>query len=299
MTDAVRARRGLTIYFLLLAAGSALIQWRIITGGGSLGDHGGLIMLLMWTPGLASLVTRAVLREGIGDVSFRWGGRKGTRALLFAWLFPVVVGAVAYGIAWATGLAGFAPPPVAGFPRAEGPLARLAVGMLMALTAGQVVSAIFAAGEEIGWRGYMLTRLITAGVPFPLVTSGLIWGGWHLPLILSGMYATGPNRIGSALMFLVSIAAAGVLIGWLRLYSGSVWPAVLAHASWNVVIQDVFDRATTGSEPGGRAAIWIGESGLLVVGVLLLAAILVGRRALPTLVTGPGGRPAAGSIGIA
>jgi membrane protease YdiL (CAAX protease family) len=81
-------------------------------------------------------------------------------------------------------------------------------------------------------------------------------------------------------MFLVSIAAAGVLIGWLRLYSGSVWPARLAHASWNVVIQNVFDWATPGAEPGGRAATWIGESGLLVVGVLLLTAVLVGWRYL-------------------
>ena len=42
------------------------------------------------------------------------------------------------------------------------------------------------AGEEIGWHGYMLTRLVDAGMAKPILTSGLIWGLWHVPLILGG-----------------------------------------------------------------------------------------------------------------
>jgi hypothetical protein len=42
-----------------------------------------------------------------------------------------------------------------------------------------------AAGEEIGWRGYMLTRLVDAGIPRPVLASGLIWGLWHVPVVLA------------------------------------------------------------------------------------------------------------------
>jgi len=260
MTDAAQARKGLGIYFTVVVLASAVIQWRIITAGGGLDDNGRWVMLLMWVPALASLVARIALREGAADVSFRLGGRIGLKALVFAWLFPVLVGVAAYGIAWSVGIARFAPPPVPGLPQA-GPVVTLGAELGLALTAGEIVSAIFGAGEELGWRGYMLTRLVRARVPFPLVASGLVWGAWHLPLILSGHYATGPNRLLWAGLFLVAVTCAGVLIGWLRLWSGSIWPAILAQGSWNVVIQDVFDRSTAGAEPGGPAALWIGESG--------------------------------------
>jgi membrane protease YdiL (CAAX protease family) len=290
MSDVARARTGLLIYFAVLVAASGVLQWRIVGGGGTLDGKGGLVFALMWVTTLASVVARLALGEGVRDVSFRLGGRTGLSALVFAWLFPVVVGIVAYGIAWTAGIARFDPPAVPGMPDVTSPAARFGLNLALALTAGQVISAVAGAGEEIGWRGYMLTRLIRAGVPFPLVTSGLIWGAWHLPLILSGQYATGPNPLLSAGLFMISIAGAGVLIGWLRLRSGSVWPAVLAHGSWNVIIQGVFDRSTTGAEPGGPAALWIGESGLLVIAVLMVSALLVVRLAGgPRLAVAPQG----------
>jgi len=63
----------------------------------------------------------------------------------------------------------------------------------------------------------------------------------------------GPNHLLSARMFLFSVIGAGVLIGWLKLWSGSVWPALLAHGSWNMVIQGVFDRSAP-AELSGRPA---------------------------------------------
>jgi CAAX protease family protein len=30
------------------------------------------------------------------------------------------------------------------------------------------------------------------GVPYPVLASGLIWGLWHIPLIVAGIYAAGP-----------------------------------------------------------------------------------------------------------
>jgi membrane protease YdiL (CAAX protease family) len=275
--DVRRARQGLAIYFAVVVVVSAVFEWLLIRAG-SLEHSVGLVLALMWTPTLASVVARIALREGVRDVSFRLGGRVGLQSLLLAWLFPVAVGFIAYGIAWSTGIAEWSPPAGGMLASVESPVLRMAARLGVALTIGQVTSSISAAGEEFGWRGYMLTRLVTVFGPWALPLSGVIWGLWHVPLILSGIYATGPNPWASALLFVVAITAGGVLIGWLRLRSGSVWPAVLAHASWNVIIQGVFDWSTPASRPGGAAAVWVGESGYLVVATLVLTAILVMAR---------------------
>jgi membrane protease YdiL (CAAX protease family) len=129
------------------------------------------------------------------------------------------------------------------------------------------------AGEEIGWRGYMLTRLIDAGVPMPLLASGIIWALWHFPLILSGVYAAGPHPAISAGLFLIDVVGIGYVIAVLRLRSGSVWPAAVLHGTWNAIIQGPFDQSSTG--PG--ATVWVGESGILVAIVSLAVGLLAVR----------------------
>jgi hypothetical protein len=131
-------------------------------------------------------------------------------------LLPVVIGFVAFGTAWATGLATFA-----------GPLGTFFTTLLVAGTVGTVGGAVSAAGEEIGWRGYMLTRLIDAGIPAPVIVSGLIWGLWHVPLIVTGIiYGASPPRALAVVVFMVSATSAGVVIARFRLETGSIWPPI-------------------------------------------------------------------------
>jgi len=231
-----RARAGLAIYFGVLVPCTATIETLLIRTGEPIQRHFGLVFLLMWSPAFASAVARTILREGISDVSFRPGGRRGLRALAIAWLYPVAVGFLAYGPAWAAKLAAFAPPSLerAGLGTA-GPGARFAALLALQLTIGTAVSILSAAGEEIGWRGYMLTRLIDAGVPRPILASGIVWCLWHVPLILTGQYASSQRPALSAAIFFIDILAFAYLSARLRLESGSVWPAVLIHASWNAV----------------------------------------------------------------
>ena len=211
-------------------------------------------------PALASLVARWVLGEGTRDVSFRFRARSGARMALLGWLFPLAVGAVAYGVAWATGLAAFKTPTVPSLPSVTSPVPALVSLIAIRLTIGVPIAALAVTGEEIGWRGYMLTRLIEAGVPHPIFVSGLIWAGWHMPLILGGVYASGSHPVASAGLFLVSIMAQAYLFARLRLVSGSVWPAIIGHSAWNTTIQGVFDFSTV-QDP---AKAWVGESGVLV-----------------------------------
>src|SRR5262249_49479064 len=156
----------------------------------------------------------------------------------------------------------FAPPAMSriGLDGASG-VTKLAVSLALNLTIGTLLSAISAAGEEFGWRGYMLTRLIDAGLSRPLLVSGLVWSLWHVPLIVSGQYAAGPYPTLSAILFVVSTTAGGYIIARVRLESGSVWPAVLFHASWNAVMQGTFDVFTARH----ASALWTGESGIVLV----------------------------------
>lgn len=92
-------------------------------------------------------------------------------------------------------------------------------------------------GEEIGWRGYFLPRLLPLGARRALLLSGFLHGAWHLPVIvLTGLYHPAGSRLVVIPLFLVLVTAVGVFLGWLRLQSGSIWPAVIAHSANNVAL---------------------------------------------------------------
>jgi uncharacterized protein len=261
-----RARRGLTIYFAIVVVLSALFEGIIISRPDI---DGPFIAGLMWVPAIASVVARLVLRESFSDVSFRFGGRRGLGAVGLALIFPTVIGFVAYGAAWTTGLARFDGPTDG----VASPIVELAIGIALATTLWTALSSILAAGEEIGWRGYMLTRLIDAGVPRPVLASGVIWGLWHVPVVLAGGYAAGPSPALSAVVIMVSITSFGYVIARMRLETGSIWPAIVLHAAWNSIIQGPFDGNTTGT----GATLWVGESGILTALALVVAAFVLSR----------------------
>ena len=262
-----RARRGLIIYFAVLVPLSAVFEALMISRSLS------WVWALMWTPAAASTVARLALREGFADVSFRLGGRQGWSTIGLALIFPIVIGLISYGIAWATGLVQFSPEPIKLVAPYVGetasPVMKFAINLAAAATIVTVYSVRTAAGEEIGWRGYMLTRLIDAGCPKPILASGLLWGLWHVPLILGGVYLVGPPPVLAAVLWMITATAFSFVFARLRLETGSVWPAITLHSAWNAIIQAAFDTASN----GGGAALWIGESGILVALTMIVAAV--------------------------
>jgi membrane protease YdiL (CAAX protease family) len=186
----------------------------------------------MWSPALASVIARLVLREGFSDVSFRLGGLGTLPWYALGLAVPLAVGIFAYGAAWLTSLVKF-----------EGSAGALLVGLVSAATWMPIFNFIFVTGEEIGWRGYMLTRLIDAGVPL------------------------------SAVLFVVTVTSTSFVYARMRLETGSIWPVIFAHSAWNAIIQGPFD----GPRRGPNAALWTGESGILTVIVLVAVAVIVSR----------------------
>ncbi len=210
--DRARARRGLTIFFSLVIVFAVPFVGLVVVTGNPL-----WIFAYMWSVALSSIIARLVQREGFADVSFRFGGRRTLTWVVIGLLVPQVVGFVAFGFAWLTGLAPFVAPP-GGFWK----------GLLVASTIGTAVGVLTAAGEEIGWRGYMVIRLIDAGVRRPVLVSGVIWGLWHVPLIVTGViYAEHPSRLVAILVFMVSATAAACVLARARLETGSIWPCIV------------------------------------------------------------------------
>ena len=89
-------------------------------------------------------------------------------------------------------------------------------------------------GEELGWRGFLLRKLLPLGQWPALLISGVIWGIWHLPLVLMGQnYPTLP--VAGPFLMIGFTVLMGIILGWLQLASRSVWVPALAHGTLNAV----------------------------------------------------------------
>lgn len=265
MRNRVRsARRGLILFFAFLIPLSTVGYWLTFI-------NGKWITLLMWTPALASIIARLLLHEGFADISLHLGGRRTLKSIPVVFLLPIAVGLVAYGIAWITGLAQFVAPKT--YLTAH-PIAIFILFLLVNTILGTIYGLLGSIGEEVGWRGYMLTRLIDARVSRPILVSGMIWGVWHLPLMVAGLYYASPILLLSIVLFMISVTSFGYVIAYLRLATGSIWPAVFLHSTWNTIIQNVFDLFTQGDS----VLLWTGESGVFVALTLLATAFIFSKR---------------------
>ncbi|GCF06926.1 CPBP family intramembrane glutamic endopeptidase [Dictyobacter arantiisoli] len=267
----VSARRGLMLYFVLLLVCSVLSNSFALISRSSFSGF-----FIMWSPGIAALLTRLLRREGWDDISLRFGRGRSCFAIVFAAIIPAIVALIAYGTAWLTHLAQLVPfhaspnMTVALTFLGKNPAWPVSLFLLLAM----LVSELFnAAGEELGWRGYMLTRLIDAGVPRPVLVSGLIWSFWHWPLIFLTAPHFGLPLIFSACIFLTTITSLGYLEARLRLQTGSIWPSIVLHAAWNSWIVELFSSLSG----GGDTSHWIGESGILVALVMIIVATFFWR----------------------
>lgn len=84
--------------------------------------------------------------------------------------------------------------------------------------------------EEIGWRGYLLPRLMQALGPYPgLFAHGAAWGLWYAPLLLVAS-GTGLPSLARCGAFVVTCSLLGVLLGWIRIAARSVVAAATANA---------------------------------------------------------------------
>jgi membrane protease YdiL (CAAX protease family) len=218
-------RKAVTFYLLALSFSTALAL--VVPSADGAAFFG------MFSPLLAVLLMMFVVTRD-GRQRGSWGSlglhRAGLRYWPVAILLPTVVLAVAYAVAVVAGMATV-------------DLGALAPGNALI---GLAVVVILGLGEEIGWRGYMLPLVRVRNPRSGAVIVGFLHGLWHLPLLLLTTYLADipGDPMVIVPIFLVILTAAGVIYAWLRDRSGSLWPVVLMHQTFNVVNEAVLLAAT-------------------------------------------------------
>ena len=88
--------------------------------------------------------------------------------------------------------------------------------------------------EEIGWRGFMQTRLQRSWPPILAALGvGIVWSAWHYMDFLMGNWSGG---VTNQLIFLAYITGISGLIGWIFIRAReSILVAMLAHYGANAV----------------------------------------------------------------
>ncbi|MBN1696430.1 MAG: CPBP family intramembrane metalloprotease [Spirochaetales bacterium] len=104
--------------------------------------------------------------------------------------------------------------------------------IFLAFAGGITVNAIFALGEEIGWRGLLYKELRGLGFWKSSLAAGLLWGVWHAPVILSGYNYPNHPEIGVFMMTAFCILLSP-LMQFLREKTGSVIPPAVFHGTIN------------------------------------------------------------------
>ena len=224
------------IIYLGLSFGMAWLIFFIFiftghTWTGSSPEMLSLVSLGMLAPAIAHVITRKITNEGfrlIGEKSMMLGiDLKGKKWIFFllAMFLPVVYSTLGDVIVWL-----FCPE---AFGEAEVSSFVVIIYPLISIVSGVVLS--FAAfGEEFGWRGYMMPKLIElVGMPKALIVGGIIWGLWHAPLTCVGhnfgMDYPGFPYVGIIVMCLFCTVL-GTILMYVTVKTNSVWPAAFMHA---------------------------------------------------------------------
>jgi membrane protease YdiL (CAAX protease family) len=237
--------------FLVLALGLswlvALPLW--LSGDGLANPFLGLIAIaMMYTPLVAALVVVFFVQkprpQHIGEYLGLWPLTPAKRvvwltvfglfgAVLLVIVTTLVAGALGLVDLDLVGFSGFAALLASASPtEIPVPIGALVAIQILSIPIGALINSFASVGEEVGWRGWLLPTLMPLGTWPALLITGVIWGLWHSPLILLGYNFAQPSLLGVALMTMGCVML-GILLGWLRLRSGSVWPAVVAHGAFN------------------------------------------------------------------
>lgn len=232
-------------------------------------------LLILFAPALAALITRFIYQRNVRDLGWkllktdfypRWWHWENSRYIALGYSLPLLIGVLVFGLTWMI---------VSGSYSTEDSASEVLVSFVIAATVGVLLQAALIAGEEVGWRGFLLPELTkTTSFPIASAASGLVWAAWHYPLIFFApeVFDFGELPLGfSVPMFTLVLMAVSIVLGWLRLKTGSIWPGVIVHGSHNSYTLSFFNDHTL---PTGSAPYIAGEVGVgLVVAWVIVALI--------------------------
>ena len=189
-----------------------------IFGGLSAAATGILVPLAQLTPFLTALGFFLVRRRGRFVAVFALGWGRSWPAIGIGLAAVVVIGVAQLCVGLLSGVS-VQPPHL---------IAAAAAAVMIVF----VTQCVFAIGEELGWRGWFVTQLETRPFWQIACASSLAWVLWHLPA-LPLIVGDGGWEPGAA--YLLAIASWAPFMVVLRLWSASVWPAVVVHGALNSI----------------------------------------------------------------
>ena len=267
------------ITFTLAIASYAFIALGREEGGGL----GPWAILLQWAPAIGAFATLLIYQRNVRGLGFGLG--KG-RYLVLSYFLPLAVLLVTYAVIWLLGLGGFDSETVLKETEASlgisSPILLMLANIVVTGPAGVLFAAIFALGEEIGWRGFLVPELaITRSFTGVALISGVIWALFHFPFV----FIFGGERAGTPipyqlLVMTIQAIAISTIVAWIRLMSGSLWTAVIFHSVLNPFGQGLFTNLTTNT---GITPYIAGEQGLALAITWSIVAIMfwLKRDSLP------------------
>ncbi|WP_135302258.1 CPBP family intramembrane glutamic endopeptidase [Haloarcula amylovorans] len=233
-----------------------------------------LAPIYMFTPMVAGLVAVLTSDVSLSTVGLRLGRPR--------WLAAAAL--VALPLVGLTLLISLLVPGVSFDPTANPlpgvPLPGGVVGLLVVfgivLVAGVTINAVFAFGEEFGWRGYLLWELAPLGFWKASLSIGSLWGIWHAPVIFDGYNFPSFPAVGVGMMVLACVAFSP-LYTYLVLRAESVFAAALVHGVFNGSAGFVVVYARADSEALAQlVASPVGLAGVAAFGIV--TALLVARE---------------------
>ena len=225
-----------------------------------------LLASVMVTPAVAAFVVRRfVTRDGFATAGLRRGP---WRPYLVIWIGVPLLMVGVYGLTLLLGLGRFDPTLAQltarmqeaahgqPLPQLPPPAVFSAVLFAQSLTLGLLVTSVFTFGEEFGWTGYLLIRLLPLGRWRAALIYGCIWGLWHAPIIAGGFNYPQYPVLGPVMMCALTIAFALTQTA-LRLRYDSVFLTSFFHASINAQGLGVLPMLVVGVSPvlGGMTGI--------------------------------------------
>ncbi len=255
----------IALFLIITFALSSIFYFLIIDSGTLSAGNGLYVFGLMWCPGIAGIITMLLLKRNLKQLGWRWGRSK---YQLRSYLIPLLYALLAYGIIWILGLGKLSSDilqtqlsEVLGLEDINATLAFFIMILFIGIV-GIIPSAFSALGEEIGWRGFLVPELYKSqGFTKTSLISGFIWGIWHMPILLFADYNSGTPAWFAMTCFMVLIISISFIYTWFRMKSGSLWTAVILHASHNLFIQSFFTPVTADT---GNTAYFIDEFGIVL-----------------------------------
>ena len=243
------------------------------------------IMIAMWVPALATFITtRFITKERI-NTTFLSFGPSIKPYLVTALVIPATF-VITYLLTWALGLGKpdwqlisffeLIASTGADMSTAPSPSLILLLLFIISLFVAPFINSIAAFGEEWGWRGYLLPRLMPLGKWKAYLLVGVIWGLWHAPLIAIGFNYPGMPVLGILLMVLLTTAL-GIFINEMTLHYKSAILAGWIHGVFNSQAYGIWRMLLfAGTIPvlGGIT----GLVGIAVIGLLGLVTLQYFKR---------------------